>query len=373
MKLAFCLSYYFPHGGLQRDFIRIAQSCHELNHEIHVYTLSWQEKLPTWIHLHLLPIKASSNHTRIKRFAQQIIKETTKQSFDSIIGFNKMPGLDIYFAADSCFVAKPHYRNPLLRWLPRYRTYAAFEKSVFSRRSKTQILAISPKETQKYQQFYQTPSKRFHSLPPNVEKNRISPDNVKIIRQQTRQQYNIRDQDFLLLSIGSNFHTKGIDRTIKAIKTLPPPLKARCHLLIIGHEKKLQRYEKLVNRCRLNTQITFLGTRNDIPRFLFAADLLVHAARTENTGTAIVEAIVANLPIIVTKNCGYAHYVDQAHAGSQIPTPFSQKKMNGALEKILDKALLYKYTLAEKIFIKSNNLHGMVDVAIHYITQLSKK
>ncbi|WP_255211100.1 hypothetical protein [Methylogaea oryzae] len=40
MKLAFALFKYFPYGGLQRDFIRIAGLCRDRGHEIHVYTLA---------------------------------------------------------------------------------------------------------------------------------------------------------------------------------------------------------------------------------------------------------------------------------------------------------------------------------------------
>ena len=42
MRLAFCLFRYFPYGGLQRDFVRIAQACRARGHSIDVYTLRWE-------------------------------------------------------------------------------------------------------------------------------------------------------------------------------------------------------------------------------------------------------------------------------------------------------------------------------------------
>jgi UDP-glucose:(heptosyl)LPS alpha-1,3-glucosyltransferase len=39
MQLAFCLYKYFPFGGLQRDFLRIALACQARGHAMRVYTL----------------------------------------------------------------------------------------------------------------------------------------------------------------------------------------------------------------------------------------------------------------------------------------------------------------------------------------------
>ena len=41
MQLAFVLYKYFPFGGLQRDFMRIALECQQRGHKIRVYTLIW--------------------------------------------------------------------------------------------------------------------------------------------------------------------------------------------------------------------------------------------------------------------------------------------------------------------------------------------
>ena len=42
MQLAFVLYKYFPFGGLQRDFMRIALECQQRGHQIRVYTMIWE-------------------------------------------------------------------------------------------------------------------------------------------------------------------------------------------------------------------------------------------------------------------------------------------------------------------------------------------
>ena len=64
MKLSFLIYTYFPFGGLQRDFFRIAKECASRGHEITVYTLRWDGDVPEWINVILVPV---STRNRIKR------------------------------------------------------------------------------------------------------------------------------------------------------------------------------------------------------------------------------------------------------------------------------------------------------------------
>ena len=57
MKLAFCLYKYFPFGGLQRDFLRIALACQARGHTIRVYTLDWEGDVPLGFDLVRVPVR----------------------------------------------------------------------------------------------------------------------------------------------------------------------------------------------------------------------------------------------------------------------------------------------------------------------------
>ena len=66
-----------------------------------------------------------------------------------------------------------------------------------------------------------------------------------------------------------------------------------------------------------------MGGRDDVPAWLWAADLLVHPAYAENTGTVLLEAAIAGLPVLTTSACGYADYIRDADLGRVLdePTP----------------------------------------------------
>ncbi len=78
-----------------------------------------------------------------------------------------------------------------------------------------------------------------------------------------------------------------------------------------------------------------LSGREDIPHFLLGADVLIHPAYNENTGTVFLEAMASGLPVLVTDVCGYACYIEQAQAGVLIHSPFEQQHLNAALLNML--------------------------------------
>lgn len=344
MKLALCLYKYFPYGGLERDFLRILKECHQRGHSVHVYTAEWQGERPREINLHLLRSKLSviskrlrleGNHARDRRFFGRLQQALTSEHFDAVIGFNKMPGLDLYYGADFCYLGRvaPKY-GPMYRFTPRYRHLYAFERAVFSRDSETQILALSRPEKSVYQQYYGTPEERFHMLPATLDLDRKPAADRSRIRTRIRQDLKVTSSDKLLFFVGSGFKTKGLDRVLIALAHLPPELKEQTHLVIVGQDQAGP-YLRQAQKLGVVDHVHFLGGRTDIPDLLAAGDLLIHPALSENTGTVLLEAIAAGLPVIATDVCGYANHIAEAVAGRVLESPFDQDEMNRELATAL--------------------------------------
>jgi UDP-glucose:(heptosyl)LPS alpha-1,3-glucosyltransferase len=331
MQLVFCLYKYFPFGGLQRDFMRIALACQARGHSIRVYTLEWRGEVPDGFNVVHVPVKALTNQRRYAKFSDWVGKALIAHPADRVVGFNKMPGLDVYFAADPCFEDKAcTLRNPLYRFSARYRHFAAYEKAVFSPDSRTEILMISQVQQPLFVKHYATPVARFHLLPPGISPDRRAPANAAEIRAAFRHEFGLADNELLLLQIGSGFKTKGLDRSLQALAALPEPLKSRTRLIAIGDDAPKE-FQQQARRLGLADRVSILRGRSDIPRFLLGADLLLHPAYNENTGTVLLEAVVAGLPVLASAVCGYAHYIVTAEAGQLVPEPFEQATMNRIL------------------------------------------
>lgn len=340
MKLAFCLYKYFPYGGMQRNFLKIAKECNERGHQIIVYTLSWQGECPDFLEVVLVPVNAISGPKKYRKFSRWLGQHLTLNPVDAVVGFNKMPGLDVYYCGDPCYEYKSqHLRSWWYRHLGRYRHFSKFEKAVFDRGMKPHILMFSPVQQELFTRFYNTESSRITMLPPGISRDRCVPENAAEVRAGFRQEYQLRDDDLLLLQIGSGFRTKGLDRSLHGFAALPSELQARTQLFVIGQDDPSE-FKSLAKQLGVVEKVTFFSGRDDVSRFLQGADILVHPSYAENTGGVILEAVVAGLPVLVTDVCGYAHYVVEAQAGELVESPYNQQVFDGKLAKMLmeDKA-----------------------------------
>ncbi|MFH1334461.1 MAG: glycosyltransferase family 4 protein [Pseudomonadota bacterium] len=353
MKLAFCIFKYYAHGGMGRNFMRIIQACLAHGHSIDVYAMECNCASLNNLSITIIPSHGFTNHARAQSYVNQVRALLKQKDYDAIVGFNRMPGLDVFYAADVCYkedVLKRH--GWLYRLTNRYRTYARLEESVFNKHAKTHILLISENEKQHFVKHYQTQNERFHLLPPGINKDRIAPINATDIRHKVRQQHHLSNDQSLILLIGTNFHLKGVDRALRAIAALPQAVQQKTAFWVIGKGKQ-KPFINLAKKLHLESQIVFLGINENITQYLLAADLLIHPARREAAGMVILEAMVAGLPVLTTDVCGFAFHVKQAKAGLVVPSPFQQEQLNQMLYQMLtsnqrkawkENGLKYAYT-----------------------------
>ena len=147
----------------------------------------------------LVPVNAVTNHKRYERFSEWVHDHLRRNPVAGVIGFNKMPDLDVYYAADSCYEEKAQtQRGHLYRSISRYRHFAHFERSVFAPGADTRILMISDVQKPLFLKHYNTPLERFHSLPPGISRDRKRPLDAAQVRAAFRAACGIGQAEFLL-------------------------------------------------------------------------------------------------------------------------------------------------------------------------------
>lgn len=320
---------------MQRAFIRIAKLCVAAGAEVKVFVIHWQGEVPEGLTIERHEATGMFNHTRYERFQHWLAKRLRRERFDCVVGFNKMPGLDVYYAADTCYLEKAlTARSGLYRSTPRFRHFAACERVVFDPAAHTRILMSSPTQLEIFRRHYGTPLERFDRLPPGIARDRMADEDAPERRLRGRRSLGIADDQLLVLLIGSGFITKGLDRALEAVGSLPASLRSRTWLVAIGTDDP-RHYVEHAARLGIAGRFQVLSGRDDIPDLLQAGDLLIHPAYFENTGNVLLEAIVAGLPVLTTDVCGFAHYVLDAGAGRVMGSPFRQDDLNQALASML--------------------------------------
>ena len=367
MRLCFLIYHYFPFGGQQRDFFRIAEACRARGHELEVYALRWQGPMPDGFNVTLVPVKAFSRLSMYRRYTDWVAERIKESRPDLVIGFNKMPHLDVYFAADDCFLHKARtQRGPLYPFTPRFRHFHRYEAAVFDRDSQTRALVLSPLQKKNYLMHYPDCAQRLQELPPGIDQERRIERRDPAVRSALRAELGISGDQRLILQVGSGFKIKGVDRAIRAIASLPEKLRVNVQYVLVGQDRAGP-YHHLAKKLGLANQVVILPGRDDIPRFMVGADLLLHPAYMESAGYVLLEATVSGLPVLTTASCGYAWHVEQAQSGEVCSDPFTQEELNarlGAMLSNLDSASWSENGLA---YGEQPELYSLTTAAVRYI------
>ena len=369
MIVAFCLYKYFPFGGLQRDFMRIAQTVAARGHHVRVYTQSWEGERPDNFEVIEVPVTSRTNHGRNAQYHAWVESHLQAHPVDRIVGFNKMPGLDVYYAADVCYAEKvAREKGFFYRLTSRYRHYAAFERATFEQGKTTQLLMLTDKQIADFQRHYQTEAERFRILPPGIYPDRKYSQQIPNARAIYRQKNGIGAQQHLLLQVGSDFTRKGVDRSVRALAALPESVRRNTLLYVVGQDKP-KKFAALAEKLGVKGNVRFFAGRDDVAELMAAADLLLHPAYQEAAGIVLLEAIAAGLPVLTTAVCGYAHYVADANCGDVLAEPFRQEALNEILRKALAQpALCTAWAENARHYADTQDLYSLPEKAADIIT-----
>ena len=371
MKLLLALFKYFPSGGLQKDTLRFTEEAIRRGHDVSLLTTSWDgPPPPPQLEIIHCSVHGLNNHRRMDDFARKFLEVKNQRDFDVTLAMNRIPGADFYFVADSCMATwMPQKHSALtLRLLPRYRIYLAHEAAICAAGSPTTLFNIAHSQKRDFQAFYGLPDSRFNYLPPGMDDRCRRPADAAEIRTQMRRELQLDDAEVVLIEVGTNLWRKGVDRVCATTHALLAQNR-NVRFILVGGDKQ-EEVAKLAAKYGIDSHFTFLGPRNDVPKLLLAADIMVHPAREEGTGTVLIEAIAAGLPVVCTEVCGFSDFVHDASLPT-ISEPFSQDALNKSVADVIDRLpQLSEKTLA---YAQTQNFSGRTTVALDAMEEFAQK
>jgi glycosyltransferase involved in cell wall biosynthesis len=139
--------------------------------------------------------------------------------------------------------------------------------------------------------------------------------------------YEERDLDALqgtvLLAIGRFTEVKRLALLVEAFAGAQARLQRRAALVLIGgHPDEWEGEHPYETVRRTGARDVFLAgwhSHEELPNFLHAGDLLVHAAVNEQFGAVLVEAMACERPVIAVDRGGPAAIVDDPETGWLVP------------------------------------------------------
>jgi len=330
MKFAIFLQHYFPYGGLQRDAVRLAIAAQEHGHTPTMVVSTWDGEKPDGLKIIELHSGGTSNHRKAANFADACQPLLASGEYDTSICFSRVPNCPFHFCGDPCYLK--HFRankSAFNKLLPRYRYLLSAEADVFGPESTAHIFFLAAPELDAYQKFYQIQETRTTILPPWLISAQSFPQSDDQIRADIFKELKLADTNKLLLFVGSNFKLKRVSRIIEAL----PALNDDIHLAVCGDDDTAP-LKQLANSLGASNRVHLMGPRNDIPRWMTAADILVHPSSRETAGMVLVEALTYGLPVACTQQCGYSSHVEDAGGILLSPDP-APEEISKAVNNIL--------------------------------------
>lgn len=121
------------------------------------------------------------------------------------------------------------------------------------------------------------------------------PDTVREIK---RNELNLKDTDFALISMGDLIDRKNYKIAIEVVAKLNNP---HVHYFICGKGPEEVNLKKLAENLGVDKQVHFLGFRNDIKELLKASDTFLFTSKQEGLARSLMEAMASKIPCVVSK------------------------------------------------------------------------
>lgn len=161
-----------------------------------------------------------------------------------------------------------------------------------------------------------------------------------------RKELGIKDDEKVVTTISRLVYKNGIDTLIKAIKDLP------IKVMIIGVGKLETKLRALAQELGVKHKILFIGYVNqrDLPRYLKVSDIFVRTSRSEGLGSAFLESMAADVPVIGTKVGGIPDFLKEGETGlfAEVANP---RDLALRINEYISNQALY-----EKIKVNGKNL-----------------
>jgi UDP-glucose:(heptosyl)LPS alpha-1,3-glucosyltransferase len=329
------------HGGGECQIGYLIEGLLAQGHAVHLFS----EQLPptersAGLTYHTLPALPIPRAFRALGFAMIVRSAIRRANLALVQSFDRTLGQHIYRAGEGV------HREWLWR---KRRSLSALSRgwshlSLFDRVTLTlerrvlcetpMIVTTAQRGQHDIRHHYGVPSTRMLTIYNGVDTDRFNADVRRRFRETQRAAWGVSADDVVLLSVGSGFHRKGLDRTIDALGQLHRRGIRYVRLVVVG-KGHAGLYRRLARRAAVADLVRFEGQRGDVERCYAGADLFVLPTRYEPFGNACLEAMACGLPVLTTAASGAAELMRDGLNGRVLGDMASAETLADTLQGLL--------------------------------------
>lgn len=371
MRIALLIRRFVTTGGAERYAVEVARRLAK-HHEIHVFAQEWEFEAER-ITFHRVPLlRPKPNFFNQWWFSWHTARMT--RGFDVVYSQERVTHFDVMNIHVGTFVgglwgtARGEQKNPFRTWLkvltdPSIWAYLLLEK-LHSRPAPGRFwVADSEMVKREVQQYYPIPDDRFVIAHSGVE---LPGPNAAEARIQWRRKLGFKDDEPVLLFVGSEFRRKGLEALIEALGKL----QARApKSVIVGGEDRTP-YEKRARELQISERLIWAGRVNNVQDYYALADIFVLPTLSDASPLSPLEAMAHGCAVIMS-NVRHTGAAELAAKGEAIllEDPRNADEIAGAIQQVLDPNMRRDYAEKGRNLARKLSWDRTTDVILGAIEQ----
>ncbi|MCG6878381.1 MAG: glycosyltransferase family 4 protein [Deltaproteobacteria bacterium] len=288
--------------------------------EIHVFANRYRRgKAP--IVFHRVPMLVFPRFLRQISFAFFVNRQLKSGEYDLVHSHDRIFRMDLF-----TFHGIPHeiwirrMRNKPLSLFDR--AMIRVEKEGLTGPFGPTVLPVSSLVKEELQKIYTIPENRIEVIHPGVSLNRFSKKKGSLWRAEIRKRHGIHEKDLVILFVGMNFEIKRLGLLIEGISRFSQlnPNGSRVKLLVVGKGKAAV-YEAMAREQGVSDRLIFAGVTREVEKYYVASDIFAMPSVYDTFGMAVLEAMAAGLPVIISQTVGARDLVNDGVEGFILADP----------------------------------------------------
>lgn len=292
---------------------RIAQND---RYEIHVFANQWLNYSPR-ITFHKIPIISFPKFLTTVTFAFFAGRQISRMNFDLIHTHERIFTADLFTMhgiPHRVWVTEVRNKNMSLfdvatKWV---------EKCLVQNQRCKRFLAVSRLAQEKFLQEYSNIDyNRVQIIHPGVDVQRFQKLKREICREEIRSNLGIDSKELVILFVSMNFEIKGLAELMAGLAKFKSQYSAKTFKLLVVGKGNVKKFGRLAQQLGIKEHVLFLGVvpKDTLDRIYLAGDIFSLLSRFDTFGIAILEAMGASLPVIISGNVGAKDIVRQGING----------------------------------------------------------